>query len=104
MPYSVRFDFFDGSSVQSTTTISADYCVADLRQLSLSILTDATAAASFVVQASLDDGFTSAIANRSTITTITLAGTYTIDPGLRWLRVQRPSSESLSIVQLVGRS
>lgn len=104
MPYSIRFDFFDGSSGQSTDYTSDDYCTADLRQVVLSVHTDDTGASRFTVQGSNDDGFTSAISYRSDLTAITLAGSYTIDPGMRWLRVLRSSLESLSVVQLGGRT
>jgi hypothetical protein len=101
---SYRYDMFDGSSAQSSDYTSDWLCVADYRQLALSVLTDGTGASRFSVEASLDEGFRSAIANTSTITTVLLAGTYTIDPGLRWVRVLRSSLESLSVVQLHGRT
>jgi hypothetical protein len=104
-------DMFDGSSAQSSTLTSNQFYVGNLSHMALSVLSDGTAAASFKIQASLDSyvpvalpmtGPEPTITNWSTLTTITLAGIYTVDAGLSWLRAIRPSSESLSIVQVAG--
>ena len=102
MPYTVRHDFFDGSSAGSSTYTSNAYCVADLRQMAVSWNTDAADASNLTVQASHEDGFTAALTVWSTLTTIPLAGVYTIDPGMRWMRTLRGSEESLAVVTLSG--
>jgi hypothetical protein len=103
MPYSIRHDFFDGASANSSTYTSGAYCVADLRQMAVSLATDTTAASRLTIQASHENGFTAAITTWSDLTAVTLAGVYTIDPGMRWLRCTRSSIESLNVVTLSGR-
>ena len=96
-----RVDLFDGSSTQSSTYTSDWHLVADWNVMAVSWYTDETAASLLTLQGSLDDGLSSAIANTSTVTTVTVAGAiYTIDPGVRWIRAQRGSEESLAITQL----
>jgi hypothetical protein len=95
-----RVSLFDGSSGQSSTYTSDWHLVADYETLAVSWHTDGTDASLLTLTASLDDGFGSTIANTSTVTTITVAGVYAIDAGLRWLRAERGSEESLGITNL----
>lgn len=95
-----RVDLFTGSSAQSSTFTSDWHLVADWSVMAASWHTDTTDASLLTLQGSLDDGLGSTIVNVSTVTTITVAGLYTVDPGIRWLRAQRGSEESLSIAQL----
>ncbi len=97
---------FDGSSVQSATFTSASVLVADFDNVSLSWLTDTTAASRYSVEASNAEGFDAAIpdATWSNITTVLADGIYTVDPGVRWIRTLRSSLESLSISALQLRT
>ena len=95
-----RISAFDGTSAQSSTYTSNWQNVSDYYNMSLSWHTDAGDASRLTVTASNDDGYTSAIANTSVLTTITVAGMYTLDPGMRWLRFERGSEESLAIVNM----
>lgn len=96
-----RVDLFDGSSGQSSTYTSDWHLVADWNIMAVSWYSDTTSSSLLTISGSLDDGLNSAIANTSTITTVTVGGAiYTIDPGVRWLRAERGSEDSLSIVQL----
>ncbi len=65
--------------------------VGDARLLTVSIQSSTGSASRFTFEASNDDGFQSAIAFWSTLTTITGQGIYTIDPGARWVRAQQPA-------------
>jgi hypothetical protein len=102
MPYSIRHDFFDGASANSSSYTAGAYCVVDLRQMAVSLATSTTSASRLTLQASHEDGFTAAITVWSDLTAITLAGVYTIDPGMRWMRGLRGSQESLAVVTLSG--
>lgn len=95
-----RVDLFTGSSAQSSTFTSDWHLVADWNVISASWYTDETASSRLTLQGSNDDGLGSAIANISTVTAITVAGLYSVTPGMRWLRAQRGSEESLAITQL----
>lgn len=95
-----RVSAFDGSSGQSSTYTSSWQLMADYEIMSVSWHTDGTDASRLTLTASNDDGFGSTIANTSTVTGITVAGIYTIEAGMRWLRAERGSEESLAIVNL----
>lgn len=89
--------------------------VGDLRQLSLSIETQTTAASRFSVIGSNDNGLQSALGAPSQtvpndgwshITCIVGQGLYNFDPGalgFRWINVFRPSASSATIT-LNGRT
>ena len=102
MPYSIRHDFFDGASANSSTYTSGAYCVADLRQMAVSVATSTTSASILTLQASHQDGFTATITTWSDLTALSVAGVYTVDPGMRWMRAQRGSQESRNVVTLSG--
>ena len=106
--YQRRFVLFDGSSGNSSTYTSNAQYVGDYAFMTVSWATDEAAASRLTLQGSNDDGFRSAIADWSNLTGITsasvVAGTYTVDTGFRWLRGQRGSEESLSIVNMFGRT
>jgi hypothetical protein len=99
-----RVDLFDGSSAQSSTYTSSAILAADYERITLSWQTDIAAASVLTVQGSNEDGLTASITTWSTISTMNAPGIYTIDPGVRWLRAQRRSNESLSIARLQLRS
>lgn len=75
----------------TSTTTSASHLVADYRQLSLSIETSTTSSSRFTVWGAAADGLQSALraGDFSVVTAIVGAGAFTIDPGLRWLKVER---------------
>lgn len=98
--YTKNIALFDGTSGDSTTTTSAWQMVADFDVLSVSWNTDTGTASRLTLEGSNDLGTTSAIANSSTLTGITVQGLYTVDPGVRFIRGIRNSNESLSIVRL----
>jgi hypothetical protein len=102
--FSRRVDLFNGSSAQSSTYTSSAILVADYDNLTVSWLTDTGSASVFTVQGSNEDGLTASITTWSTVSTMNADGMYTIDPGVRWLRAQRRSNESLSIARLQLRS
>lgn len=72
---------------------TGDVFVGDARLLSVSIETSTTSASRFTVSMSNADGFQAAIpvTSWSVVTTILNAGAYTIDPGARWARFERPN-------------
>lgn len=94
---------FDGSDSAATSTYTSnalfvgDYGLAQ----SISVETVAAAASRFTVEGSLDNGFDEAIraGSWSALTTITSPGKYTVDPGMRWIRVARSAIESTSTVR-----
>lgn len=98
--YSDLWPAFDGSSGQSSTYTSNWKLTTDFASQSISITTQTTASSRFTIRGSNDNGITDAIVNTSVITTITQQGTYTVDPGIRWLRIERASLESLSTVNM----
>jgi hypothetical protein len=83
--------------------------VGDARLISLSIQSGSNASASqYTVSLSNADGFTEAIpiTSWSVVTVIPNQGAYTIDPGARWLRVERPAfgiSAASNVTMLVSR-
>lgn len=106
MPFQIqrRFTLFDGTSGTSSTFTSSAQYVGDYAYMTISWTTDEANASRLTLQASNDDGFQSAIANWSVITGIITQGTYTVDPGFRWVRAQRQSNESLAVADMFGRS
>lgn len=95
-----RVDAFDGTSGNSSSYTSPAILAADYDNIAVSWVTITTAASLLTIQGSNEDGFQSSLATWSTLTSITGAGAYVIDPGMRWLRALRSSSESLSFVRL----
>lgn len=88
------------NSANSSTYTSNPVLTADAATLSLSWTTVSGTASRLTVQGSNDQGFTGAITNWSTITALTAQGFYTVDPGARWMRIQRHSEESQATTQL----
>ena len=87
------------SSAQTSTYTSNPFLVADAATLSVSVITAAAVSSTVTIQGSNDDGLSASIANWSTVTGVTAPGLYTIDPGARWLRVQRGSLDSATSVK-----
>jgi hypothetical protein len=77
------------SLFSNSTTTSSPVFVGDYKRLTLQIF---GAGSAFIVQGSNDDGFSAAITNWSTMTTLPAAGIYSITPGPRWLRSDRTGS------------
>ena len=105
-PPSRSITLFDGSSSAATSTYTSNpLLVADYSQYqAISVETVAAVASRFTVQGTLDDGLTSAIraGSWSNLTVLTVPGKYTVDPGVRFIRVLRSALESTSTVQYVG--
>ena len=85
------------SDMTSSAAFTGDY-----RTMTIQI--DAIAGSMITIQGSNDDGFRSSIATWSNLTAITSAGMFTIDPGVRWIRVQRASADTDNTITLFGRS
>ena len=77
--------------LQNSDFTSAAQLVDGYRQLSISIQTSGTSARNVRVYGTNADGFDAALVagNWSLVTTIPQAGIYTVDPGMRWLQVDR---------------
>ena len=83
-----------GNEGASSSSGSAIQFVGDSRLLSLSIQSGSNASASqYTVRISNADGFSASIpaGSWSVVTTIPNQGAYTLDPGGRWLMVERPN-------------
>lgn len=93
-----RFVLFDGTSGQSSTYTSNDFFVGDFNILGLSVETSSASASRYTLQSSFEEGYGASLNTRSVVSTIVAKGVYTIDPGLRWVRCQRGSQDSLSEV------
>jgi hypothetical protein len=65
--------------------------VGDCRLLSLSIQTSTGSASNVTVALSDDGGFSSGVSFWSNVTVLPNQGIYAIDPGARWIRVERAS-------------
>jgi hypothetical protein len=81
------------AGVASNSSGTVDVFVGDARLLSLSIQSGSnTSASRYTVSISNADGFQATIPTTSwsVVTTILGQGAYTLDPGGRWLRVERP--------------
>ena len=104
MPYTRRMGPFVGTSDNSSTFTSSDFLVADYDNLVISVQTSDAAASRMTLEGTLESGITSSIITRSVLTTITIPGIYSIDPGVRYMRVVRSSLDSLGEVTLQGKS
>lgn len=106
MPFQIQrqFALFDGTSGNSSTFTSAAQFVGDYAYMSVSWATDVATASNLTLEGSNENGFDSSINTWSNMTTITSAGIFTVDPGVRWLRGRRSSIESLGICEMFGRS
>jgi len=108
MTYSHRFVLFDGLSATSSTYTSGWVLVADYRQMSLE-WQDGGNSRLTLAGTNLDGlraalPATTSAATTSALTGITSSGMFTVDPGVRWLRAERNSADSLSQVYLQARS
>ena len=92
--YTVRRDLF---ATKGSDVTSEVYWVGDARSISLQL--DASVQ---TVRGSNDDGRSAAIANWSTLTVITDPdwAMLDIEPGFRWLQVQRSGSTGTALLQL----
>lgn len=103
MPYQYqrRVVLFDGASANSSTYTSNPQYIGDYERQTVQV--DALNSR-LTLQGSNDDGFQSSIVTWSTVTGITAAGLYTVDPGFSWLRAQRSSADSLNVVTFKGKA
>lgn len=98
-----RLALFDGSSGQSSAYTSSWFLVQDYDVMTVSWTTDSGDASRLTLDASNDDGLTSAVSFTSVLTGISADGIYTIDPGMRWVRARRNSNESQSEVFIAAQ-
>ena len=96
MPYTKQHNLL---SYTSSTATGAPVFVGDASTLAVSLQT-VTTASTYTIQGSNDDGFTVAIVNWSTVSTLTATGIYAIQPGMRWLRAQQAASNSSATLRL----
>lgn len=105
--YAPRVTIFDGSVAGTNVSgnTSQAFLVADFAQMSISWESNATANASLLtVWGTNVDGLTASITTWSVVTTLTAQGIYTVEPGMRWLRVTRPSNDTPGVVYLQART
>ena len=92
------------NSANSSTYTSNAFFVQDAATISVSVQTVVATASTITIQGSNDHGLNDSaatVAAWSTVTALTaFPALVTIDPGLRWLRFQRGSQESLSTTQM----
>ncbi len=91
MPYGKNKVMLGNDSTLSSVITSNAQLVDGFRQLSISIETSGTSARNVRVYGTNANGFDTALvnANWSQVTSIPNAGIYTVDPGMRWIRVDR---------------
>ena len=89
--YQQTFVPFSGTSFSATT--STPICVADFKQLSLSIESSTGSASRYTVWGTAVSGWNTTFraTDFSVATAIVTQGVYTIDPGLAWMYFQRDS-------------
>jgi len=89
MPHYSRPTTLLGASTSTTT--STPQCVADFRMLSLSIISSTGSSSRYTVWGTAVDGLQSPIQAQdwSVATTIVSQGVFTIDAGLRWMKIER---------------
>lgn len=70
---------------------SGDHFVGDARLLTVSVQTSTGSASNVTISLSNADGFQAAIpaASYSVATVLTKSGIFTVDPGARWMKVER---------------
>ena len=91
------------NSANSSTYTSGSIPIMDAATISVSVTTVAAVASLITIQGSNDHGLddTGAVTNWSVVTALTAFPFIgTIDPGLRWARILRPSLESTATVIL----
>ena len=98
-----RFEIFDGLSATSSTYTSGAVCVADFAYMSVS-WTSSGATSTLTLQGSNEDGLTASLTTWSNITGITSQGIYAVEPGMRWIRALRTSTDNLGEVYIQARS
>ena len=89
MPHYSRSVVLLGASTSTTT--SNPELIADYKQLALSIISSTGSSSRYTVWGTAMDGLQSALQAQdwSVATTIVSQGVFTIDPGLRWLKIER---------------
>jgi hypothetical protein len=100
--YQRRVELLTAASATSSTYTSSAHYVGDYAYMSVEWPDGGNS--TLTLQGSNDDGFRASIATWSTLSAIAAAGIYTLDPGVRWVRAQRSSDDSLAAVVLQGRT
>ena len=103
--YQRRSVLFDSSSAASSTFTSRVHYMADYRIISAEIPTTLNSGVS--LEATNEDGFTVDLNSGgtwSTLTRITAAGVYSVDPGFKYMRARRQSTDSQAAVVVQART
>ena len=95
----------NGNSANSSTVTEGPVLTADWNTVAISILTNAAVASNHTFQGSNDDGSQSAIAANSwsNLSVVAAQGQVKFDSGNRWIRVLKPSVDSLTTYIFEGR-
>ena len=84
--------------LSGSTNTSAPVFVGDCRLLSISVMSQVAGASVVTVSLSNTGGFsTDSVFFWSTATLIQAQGIYTVDPGARWIRVERASASTTTV-------
>ncbi len=106
--YGRRSVLFDASSDASSTFTSQAHWMGDYRIISVEL--PVTLNSGVTLEGTNDDGHAVALntipsgGTWSTLTRITNAGIYSIDPGFAWIRARRQSNDSQAPVIIQARS
>lgn len=82
----------------ASTNTSPWVFIGDCRVASLSIQTQVAGASNVTISLSNDDGFNSAIQNKSVVTVMPSPGVFTLDPGARWVQAERASASTTTVL------
>lgn len=88
MPHSKAQEML-GVATSISSGTSPSIFVGDCRLLSLSVVTSTGSASNVTVSLSNDPGFSAVIGSWSNVTILPNQGIFSIDPGARWIRVER---------------
>jgi len=88
------------SSTATSTYTSVTYLLADAATIAVSVVTTAAVSSIVSIDGTNDDGWTKAVTNWSNLTALTGPGMYTLDPGVRWIRIRKASLDSATSVAL----
>lgn len=103
--YQRRSVLFDNASANSSTYTSQAHYVGDYQLMTVELPITINSGVS--LEGTNDDGYSvnlNSAGTWSTVTRITSAGLYTVDPGFSWMRARRQSTDSQAAVILKGRT
>ena len=99
-PVSRGVTLLDSASANSSVRTSSSLCVADARQITLSIQTSGGGASRYTVWATNGHGFNTALGEGdwSVVSSLVSQGVFTLDPAFRFMRVTRSAIDSQGTV------